>query len=274
MRPLVTTDEVARHPEWRLYDCRFDLAQPALGERQYAVAHLPGALYAHLDRDLSGPRNGRNGRHPLPHAQDFARWLGRCGVRPSDVVVCYDAQGGTVAARLWWLLRWIGHERAAVLDGGYPKWVAEGRPVTAQVPGYEETVYPARPQPEMTIDVDALDAALGRVLLVDARSAVRWRGEAEPIDPVAGRIPGARNRFCGENLDEHGLFKSAERLRAEYGALLGEHAPTEVVHYCGSGVSACHNALAMELAGIPGSRVYTGSWSEWIAEARRPRERG
>lgn len=276
MTPLVSTEELARHPDWRVFDCRFDLGNPELGERQYAAAHIPGALYAHLDRDLSAPKSGRNGRHPLPDPQAFSAWLGRQGLKRTDPVVCYDAAGGVTASRLWWLLRWLGHEPVAVLDGGYAKWVAEGRAVTSEAPLYPQSLYEAKPVAQLAVDASFVQKRLERsdILLLDARAPARFRGEKEPIDSEAGRIPGARNRFCNDNLDSHGLFKSADALRAEYGRILGERAPQQIVHYCGSGVSACHNALAMELAGLTGSRLYAGSWSEWIADPRRPRARG
>ena len=274
--PLVTTDDLARHPEWRVFDCRHDLGNPALGAQQYAGAHIPGALFVHLDRDLSAVKTGSNGRHPLPAPQVIASWLGKQGLRRDDLVVAYDAGNGTMAARLWWTLRWIGHDAVAVLDGGYAKWVEEERPVTAEVPAFATTAYVGRPQESRAVDAAFVENRLGasELLLLDARAAARFRGEAEPIDPVAGRIPGSRNRFCGENLTAEGRFKSAEALRREFGALLGDRTPGEIVHYCGSGVAACHNALAMEIAGFPGSRVYVGSWSEWIADARRPRAKG
>ena len=273
---LVTTDDLARHPEWRVFDCRHDLGNPALGAQQYAGAHIPGALFVHLDRDLSAVKTGSNGRHPLPAPQVIASWLGKQGLRRDDLVVAYDAGNGTMAARLWWTLRWIGHDAVAVLDGGYAKWVEEERPVTAEVPAFATTAYVGRPQESRAVDAAFVENRLGasELLLLDARAAARFRGEAEPIDPVAGRIPGSRNRFCGENLTAEGRFKSAEALRREFGALLGDRTPGEIVHYCGSGVAACHNALAMEIAGFPGSRVYVGSWSEWIADSHRPRAKG
>jgi len=275
---LVSTMELARSLEqnagWRLFDCRHDLAQPNLGERQYREAHLPGALFAHLDRDLSAPKTGSNGRHPLPDPGRFASWLGAQGLRPADQVVCYDAGNGAMAARLWWLLGWIGHGAAAVLDGGYARWIAEGRPVTAEVPRFAAAEYRADPRTGLALDVARLEREHAQLVLVDARAPARFRGAQEPIDPVAGRIPGARNRFCNENLAADGGFKDPAALRGEFGALLGARAPSEVVHYCGSGVAACHNALAMEIAGLAGSRVYPGSWSEWSADPRRPRETG
>jgi thiosulfate/3-mercaptopyruvate sulfurtransferase len=272
---LVSTEELAQHPEWRVFDCRHDLAKPDWGKEEYARAHIPGALLAHLDRDLSAPKTGKNGRHPLPEPHRFIAWLGEQGLNPGDQVVAYDAGNGTMAARLWWMLRWAGHGAAAVLDGGLAKWLAEGRPVTAEVPRFPMTRYPGSARSAMSADAAYVESHLARgdTILVDARAPQRWRGEVEPIDPEAGRIPGSMNRFCTANLGPDGRFKSAEVLRAEYQALLGSTSPAQMVHYCGSGVAACHNALAMEIAGLPGSRLYAGSWSEWIADPRRPREK-
>ncbi len=274
---LVSTAELSRHladARWRVFDCRHDLARPALGETQYREAHLPGAVFASLDRDLSAPKDGTNGRHPLPDPGAFIAWLGQHGLRPDDRVVCYDAGNGAMAARLWWLLRWVRHDAVAVLDGGFAKWVQEDRPVAAEVPVFSPTRYPSRVNAAAAADADEVKATLGRSLLVDARAPARWRGEVEPIDPVAGRIPGARNRFNMENVQADGTFKQPAELKREFEAVLGGRAPAEAVHYCGSGVAACHNLLAMEVAGLPGGRLYAGSWSEWIADPRRPQERG
>jgi thiosulfate/3-mercaptopyruvate sulfurtransferase len=272
---LVTTAALAeRLGDWRVFDCRHDLARPELGTEQYREAHIPGALFAHLERDLSAPKSGANGRHPLPEPAQFAAWLGRCGLRATDRVVCYDAGSGAMAARLWWMLRWVGHMAVAVLDGGLAKWQKEGRPLGAEVPNFKPTTYPVRPSAGMRADVNDVRARLGTQTLIDARAPARWRGEAEPIDPEAGRIPGALNRFNMDNIGPDGTFKPAAALRAEFEQLLGGRAPSEVIHYCGSGVAACHNLLAMEAAGLPGGRLYAGSWSEWIADPRRPREKG
>ena len=271
---LVSTAEVAAHPEWRLFDCRHDLAKPALGEEQYRGAHIPGALFAHLDRDLSAPKTGRNGRHPLPDPNDFVKWLERSGVLPTDQVVCYDGGNGAMAARLWWMLRWIGHDVAAVLDGGLAKWLAEKRPVTAEVRRFNPSRYAMSRKPQGHLGVSDVESGNNTMLLLDARAPVRYRGEQEPIDPVAGRIPGARNRFNMDNVSPQGTFKNAAQLKMEFQAVLGDRAPSEVVHYCGSGVAACHNLLAMEVAGLPGGRLFAGSWSEWIADPARPVETG
>ena len=242
--------------------------KPDLGEQQYREAHIPGASFAHLECDLSAPKTGRNGRHPLPDPQTFVKWVERAGVRPQDQVVCYDAANGSTAARLWWMLRWIGHEAVAVLDGGFAKWLAESRPVTAEVPRFPPTNYPGKPRAGSAADVREVEKE--RPFLLDARAPARYRGEQEPIDPVAGHIPGALNRFNGSNVNADGTFKTAAALRQEFESVLSGTAPGDVVHYCGSGVSACHNLLAMEIAGLPGGKLYPGSWSEWIADPNRP----
>jgi thiosulfate/3-mercaptopyruvate sulfurtransferase len=268
---LVSTQELAGHPEWRIFDCRHDLAKPDLGEQQYREAHIPGALFAHLDRDLSAAKTGKNGRHPLPDPGAFIAWLGVQGLKPSHQIVCYDSGNGSMAARLWWMLRWIGHEAAAVLDGGLAKWLAEGRAVTAEVPRFAHCAYPVKHLLRTAaVDVSEVEKRREQMFLLDARTPARYRGEQEPIDPVAGHIPGAKNRFNGDNLSPQGTFKSPAELRSELQALLGVHAASEVVHYCGSGVSACHNLLAMEIAGLRGGKLYAGSWSEWSADPKRP----
>jgi thiosulfate/3-mercaptopyruvate sulfurtransferase len=267
---LVGTAELAAHAEWRVFDCRHDLAKPGLGEEQYREAHIPGALFAHLDRDLSAPKTGRNGRHPLPDPKKFVTWLENNGVLRTDQVVCYDAANGAMAARLWWMLRWIGHQSVAVLDGGLAKWLAEKRPVSAEVPRFVPSRYALDRKPQGHVGASDVESGGDEMLLLDARAPARYRGEQEPIDPVAGRIPGARNRFNMDNVSPQGTFKSADQLRQEFQAVLGDRAPSEVVHYCGSGVAACHNLLAMEIAGLAGGRLYAGSWSEWIAEPKRP----
>lgn len=263
-----------------LLDCGFDLADTGAGERAYAAGHLPGAVYVHLDRDLSGPKSGSNGRHPLPAFGEFAARSGRWGIAPGVQVVAYDAQGGPYAARAWWLLRWLGHDAVAVLDGGPAAWQAAGGAMTMAVPAAAaRPPYPATAPAMPTVDAAALRAGLGQPgapLVLDARAAERYRGDVEPLDPVAGHIPGARNRFFKDNLAADGRFKAPAALRAEFEALLAAagRAPREVVQQCGSGVTAAHNLLAMEHAGLGGSALYPGSWSEWCADPARPVERG
>jgi thiosulfate/3-mercaptopyruvate sulfurtransferase len=272
---LVSTDLLEQNlGTWRIFDCRHDLMKPELGEQQYRQAHIPGARFASLDRDLSAPKTGKNGRHPLPEPDAFGAWLGRQGVKPGHQVVCYDASNGAMAARLWWMLRWVGHEAVAVLDGGLAKWTSEGRPVSAEVPEFPATDYPVELNEEAAVGARMVHRRLGQQFLLDARAPARYRGEQEPIDPVAGRIPGARNRFNMDNVAADGTFKPAEELRADFQRVLGGRAPQEVVNYCGSGVAACHNLLAMEIAGLPGGKLFAGSWSEWIADPARPQERG
>jgi thiosulfate/3-mercaptopyruvate sulfurtransferase len=256
-----------------LLDCGFDLADPTAGERAFADGHLPGAVYAHLDRDLSGVKTGRNGRHPLPERQALAERAGAWGVAADVQVVCYDAQGMPYAARAWWLLRWLGHEAVAVLDGGTAAWGAAGGTLTRELaPARARAPYPLRAPAMPTLQAGELLAQLGRRPLLDARAAERFRGEVEPLDPVAGHIPGALNRFFKDNLQSDGRFKPAAELRGEFEAL--HAAPAQWVHQCGSGVTACHNLLAMEHAGLTGSALYPGSWSEWCADPARPVARG
>ncbi len=271
---LVSTEALAGHPEWRVFDCRHDLMKPEAGEQLYRESHIPGAVFAHLDRDLSAPKTGKNGRHPLPDPAKFAAWLGAQGLKATDTVVCYDGGPGAMAARLWWMLRWVGHDSVAVLDGGFSKWVKEGRPASADVPRFVPTAYAAKPRPELAVDVSYLEKYLGKATVLDARAPARWRGETEPIDPEAGRIPGSLNRFNSDNLTPEGVHKSPAELRKEFLAVLKDRPANEVVNSCGSGVAACHNLLAMEIAGLHGARLYAGSWSEWIADPARPRERG
>lgn len=256
-------------------DCGFDLADPALGERQWREAHLPGSFYLHLDRDLSGAKTGRNGRHPLPSRDAFAATIGALGIGPHTPVVALDRQGGPYAARLWWLQRWLGHEAVAVLDGGLDAWRQAGGTLDGRVPARPGGApYPLREPLAATVDAGALMQQLGRVRLVDARAGERFRGEVEPLDAAAGHIPGALNRFFKDNLGVDGRFKPAAALRAEFEALLGLQPGAAAVHQCGSGVTACHNLLAMEHAGLPGSRLYPGSWSEWSSDPSRPVARG
>jgi thiosulfate/3-mercaptopyruvate sulfurtransferase len=275
---LVSTEILAQRledPDWVVFDCRHDLADPTRGRAEYAVLHIPGARFLHLDDDLSAPKTGTNGRHPLPDPDTFMEKLGRAGVDSRKQVVAYDAQGGMVAARLWWLLRSLGHLPVAVLDGGWNQWISEGRPQTAEVPRPQSTRFSGKANPNW-VGADFVHARLydPSTVLVDARAPDRFRGQNETLDPVGGRIPGARNRYFRDNLDASGRFKSPEELEQEFGAVLGPAGAENVVSYCGSGVSACHNLLAMEVAGLRGARLYPGSWSEWCADPSRPVESG
>lgn len=256
-------------------DTRFDLADTGIGERHYREGHLPGSHYLHLDRDLSRAKTGRNGRHPLPERADFARTVGALGIAPQTQVVVLDAHGGVYAARLWWMLRGLGHEAVAILDGGLAAWQRAGGVLTAvatPVPG--GAPYPERPSLAPTIDADGVASRTPLRAVLDARSGERFRGEVEPIDAVAGHIPGALNRFHRANLDDGGAFKPPAQLREEFAALLAGRSPADVIHSCGSGVTACHNLFAMEHAGLAGSVLYPGSWSEWSADPERPIARG
>ena len=274
---LISTDALASRlgtPGLVVCDVRHDLARAdSWGHAQYVDAHVPGALFVHVDRDLSGPKTGRNGRHPLPSPEAAAATFDRLGIDAGTQVVAYDQGPGMFAARFWWMLRWLGHDAVAVLDGGFAKWKQEGRAVasgdeTPVRPGTGFTIRHVTP----TVDASGIMASLPRqaLLLVDARAPERFRGETEPLDPVAGHIPGARNRPYTQNLSPDGTFKDPELLRSEFDALLGGSGHELVVHQCGSGVTACHNLLAMEVAGYTGTRLYPGSWSEWCADPMRP----
>ncbi|MET0248841.1 MAG: sulfurtransferase [Sphingobium sp.] len=257
-----------------LFDCGFDLADPGAGEAAYRAGHLPGAQYLHLDAHLSGPMTGDNGRHPLPDPEVFADTLRRAGLRRGQQVVAYDAAGGPYAARLWWLLRWIGHDAVAVLDGGIQAWIAAGGALesgTAAARG-DGDFRVETPGAQATVDAAMVGAGLERrdVLLVDARAPERFAGQPHPLDRVAGHIPGAVNRFFKDNLAEDGRFKAPDILAAEWRALLGERSASNAVMQCGSGVTACHNLLALAAAGMEGARLYPGSWSEWTADPARP----
>ena len=276
---LISTEDLAAgiaDPLWVVFDCRHDLMDVEAGRRAWNVDHLPGARFAHLDEDLSGPKTGRTGRHPLPDVAAFAQWLGAQGVDAHRQVVAYDASGGYYAARLWWMLRWLGHDRVAVLDGGYPQWKLEGRALTQAAPQVEPTTFTPHRRDALRVDAATVLASLRApdMLVVDARTPERFAGRNETMDPVGGHIPGAVNRFFQLNLDGAGLFKPAGTLREEFTAVIGGRTAAQVVHQCGSGVTACHNLLAMEVAGLTGSRLYPGSWSEWCADPARPVARG
>jgi thiosulfate/3-mercaptopyruvate sulfurtransferase len=272
---IIDPAEVARHladPQWVIVDCRFDLAKPDAGRQQYRAGHIPGARYAHLNEDLSGPITPRTGRHPLPPADEFARRLGAWGIDGRAQVVAYDEAGGAIAARLWWMLHWVGHEAAAVLNGGLKAWVAAGLPLDANEARIAPTTFVAHPRTDQSVTVDELQAALadGSAVLVDARGADRFAGQNETIDPVAGHIPGARNHPFMTNLDAERRFLPAHELRDRWSKTLRDAPAGRVVAMCGSGVTACHDLLALRVAGLAGARLYPGSWSEWIRDDTRP----
>ncbi len=263
-------------PNVVVLDCRHELSRPEWADRAYAESHIPTALQAHLDRDLSGPITASSGRHPLPDVAALAAKLGAWGIDNTVQVVAYDQGNGVYASRAWWLLRWLGHLKVAVLDGGFAAWQEAGLTVTRE-PGARapRTFFPAVAR-EAAVSTAEVQQALGRagMKLVDARGADRFAGENETIDPVAGHVPGASNRAFAKNVDARGRFLPAEELRRQWSVALGGADAREVVAMCGSGVSACHNLLALEIAGLPGARLYAGSWSEWIRDPQRPIARG
>ena len=264
-------------PNLVLLDCRFDLANPQAGHRAYLAGHIPGAHFADLNTDLSAPIGPETGRHPLPDPQAFAANMAGWGVKHGTQVVAYDEVNGSFAARAWWLLRWVGHREVAVLDGGYKAWLAAGGPQAAGEEGRAPRSLHATPAPP-TVAADAvLDAAQvaallrdNKRLLIDARAAERYAGRVEPIDAVAGHVPGAINHPFAGNLGADGRFLPPEQLRHRWQAALAGRAPADVVAMCGSGVTACHNLLSLEIAGLHGAKLYAGSWSEWIRDPSRP----
>lgn len=271
---LISAEQLAENIDHCLVvDCRHNLAAPEAGRQAYTESHIPGAFFLHLDDDLSSPVTGRNGRHPLPDPDKLAARLSQLGLQPNRKLVAYDDAGGMVASRLWWMARWLGHENTAVLDGGINAWSAAGLPMTDEVP--EPRPAPqdwARAGQRPTLDAQALLANIdsGDYLVIDARAGERYRGDTEPLDKKAGHIPKAINRPFSENLRQDGRFKPAEVLRAEFEQLIQGRPPTQLVHSCGSGVSACHNLLAMAYAGLDGSALYPGSWSEWSSRDELP----
>ena len=261
-------------PQLVVIDVRHDLGDYGLGQRKYNEGHIPGALFLSVEKDLAGPHTGKNGRHPLPSIDAFAATMSSIGVDPTKQVVVYDGGTSTYSARLWWMLRWLGHRNVAVLDGGFRAWEAAGLPVTTEIPVKKPSKFVPVPS-ETPVSVDSLVAHQGDpdYSLIDARGADRFRGENETIDPVAGHIPGSRSRPFTTNLNKDQTFKDRDALRAELTEALGGLEPGQIVHTCGSGVTACNNLLAMEYAGLTGSRLYPGSWSEWSADPSRPIEK-
>ena len=271
---LISTDVLASHldGDWVVVDCRFDLQNDQWGRNQYLAAHIPGAVYASLNHDMAGPRTGSNGRHPLPSIDALAATLGRLGISSGTQVVTYDQDSGMYASRLWWLLNYVGHDAVALLDGGWAKWLHEGRPTLAGQEARTPTTFTAAPRPEMRVTVDEVvsHSKDPGTLLVDARAPERYEGRTEPIDRVPGHIPGAVNHHYKSNAADDSTFLPPQVLRDNFTQLLAGRDPSEAVMYCGSGVTACHNLLAMAHAGLPGARLYPGSWSEWSADPDRP----
>jgi len=271
-----TLAQQCNNADWVIVDCRFSLADTEAGAKAYRHGHIPNARYAHLDKDLSSQITDFTGRHPLPNFASLAKKLGDWSITNNSQVVAYDDAGGAFAGRLWWLLRCMGHDKVAVLDGGIKQWQKQGLPLTTVLPIVKPAVF--RPYLNDAAWLSALEVqnslAKKSICLIDARTPERYRGEQEPIDPVAGHVPGALNRAFQLNLDSNGLFLPAEQLREQFNRLIGATAPEQVVHYCGSGVTACHNLLAMEHAGLAGSKLYAGSWSEWIRNKNRTVAKG
>lgn len=274
-KTLISPSALAQHlndPSWVVVDCRFDLADPAKGEAAYRTAHIPGARYAHLDRHLSGAKTGTNGRHPLPDSETLIKTLGDLGIGSHSQVVAYDADNGMYASRLWWMLRWMGHDAVAVLDGGLARWQREGHAVRGGVESSTAAHFKGSPRPGWRLTVDDVAKGLDDPtrLLVDSRTPERYRGIGETLDKVGGHIPGAANYFFQQNLAEDKTFKSRDVLKEQWTPILEGKDPKDVVVYCGSGVTACHNLLALEHAGIHGVKIFPGSWSEWSADPARP----
>lgn len=276
---LISATDLAAHlndSNWLIVDCRFDLAKPSAGEIAYRSGHIPNAVYAHLDRDLAAPITPSTGRHPLPSPQQFAATLSAWGVNAATQIVAYDADTGMYAARLWWMLRWVGHRSVAVLDGGFKAWLAAGLPVTNEIPQRTPTRFEVHPDRSAWLEVSEVADRLQRSdwRLLDARAPERFAGEVEPLDSVAGHVPGATNHPFALNLTADGRFLPEEELRARFAKSQAGVADDRTIAMCGSGVTACHLLLGLEIAGKPGAKLYAGSWSEWIRDAARPVARG
>jgi thiosulfate/3-mercaptopyruvate sulfurtransferase len=278
MHPLISTAQLAdelNYPNLIIVDSRHDLMNASLGRNAYAASHLPGAIFMSIDEDLSTIKNGKNGRHPLPTPEAFAKTLGAKGIDNSSKVVVYDQGNSMFVGRLWWMLKWLGHDAVFVLDGGFAQWQKEGRALEATTNTKPAATFVAQENASMRLTIDEVATTLGNAdrRIIDARATERYRGEVEPVDPVAGHIPGAFNRPFLTNLRD-GVFKPADELKRDFDALLAGRAPESIIHQCGSGVSAISNIIAMEHAGLPGSKLYAGSWSEWSQDVARPVARG
>jgi len=256
-------------PSVVIVDCRFELTKPDAGGAAYAAGHIPGAVYFNLEGDLSGPKQAHGGRHPLPDLAAFTTTVGNAGIDDDATVVAYDDQRGSNAARFWWMLRYLGHPRILVLDGGWTAWRQGGYPVSTEVPRRSPRIFTPRLRSECLVDLDEVRRRMGRrsVRMIDSRAPERYRGEVEPLDPVAGHIPGAENLPWTDNIDDRGYLKPIERLKERFAGL---ESPAEVIVYCGSGVTACANLMAMEEAGLSGAVLYLGGWSDWCSYPENP----
>ena len=276
---LIATDTLAANlgAGWAIIDCRYDLKDEAWGRAQYLGSHVPGAAYASLSHDMAGPAStGNGGRHPVPSPEAMAVTFGRLGISAGTQVVAYDQDAGQYASRLWWMLRYMGHDAAAVLDGGWTKWIREGRPTRSGEETPRRAEFSGRPREDVRLHVQDVEQLLGRrdTLLVDARAPERFRGENETLDKVGGHIPGAANHFFKQNVGPDNTLLPSDQLRAQFEKTFGGRRADQIVMYCGSGVTACHNLLAMEHIGMRGAKLYPGSWSEWSSEPARPTEKG
>ncbi len=276
---LISTETLASHladSSWLIADCRYNLKNEDWGRAQYLSGHIPGAVFVDLAHDLAGARTGTNGRHPLPSPGTMATTFGHLGIRAGTQVVAYDQDAGPYASRLWWMLRYVGHDAVAVLDGGWAKWLREGRPARSGEEQRPAATFAPRLRADMRVTVDEAATRIGNpgVLFVDARSPERFEGQPDPLDSVSGHIPGARNRFYKNNLAEDGTMRPPDALRVDFMRVLGDRSADQAVMYCGSGITACQNLLAMEYAGLRGTKLFAGSWSEWESDPKLPVETG
>ena len=276
---LISTETLASHladSSWLIADCRYNLKDEDWGRAQYLSGHIPGAVFVDLAHDLAGARTGTNGRHPLPSPERMAATFGHLGIGAGTQVVAYDQDAGPYASRLWWMLRYVGHDAVAVLDGGWAKWLREGRPARSGEEQRPAATFTPRLRADMRVTVDEAATRIGNpgVLFVDARSPERFEGQPDPLDNVFGHIPGARNRFYKNNLAEDGTMRPPDALRADFTRVLGDRSADQAVMYCGSGITACQNLLAMEYAGLRGAKLFAGSWSEWESDPKLPVETG